>query len=435
MITPSDKFSKLASNIFVATFLVLSSVGCSPQRQGQAEQNVVAKVVDAYVASSKTTPASQISDPKNAQWTQDWIERLTTIAAQNPQSPNQSGALAHAEALANSIRDYKRSTQIIQQLIAINKGNASEQFRWYTELGEVIRLLALQTKVVADREDAIKAFQSANLLVDKLPMSSLSYRAMKEQEVLNLGWIGDLYSLSRADRTSQKAAAVSYRGAIEKLQQNTKDAGPPQHRLVGTGYDVPWLARSEAVCLIRAEDYPAALAAMKALVSLPPEKFPPSFYLVQGALTLIPQDRPGYESFLRKWLVEGPPDDYTPVVRYLLAWSHFRAKEFDKAKPLYEDLRANYREAFAKIEGAAMTAGNGGYYSIILIELRQIYLNEHNVKAASSVNSDFLKMYPNYGALTKSSQSLDSSFKTQLEKAASKPDVKQRSREAERGRN
>ena len=108
-------------------------------------------------------------------------------------------------------------------------------------------------------------------------------------------------------------------------------------------------------------------------------------------------------------------------MRYFLASSHFRAKEFDKAKPLYEDLRGNDREAFAKIDGSAMAAGNGGYYSIILLDLRQIYMDEHNVRTASSVNSDFLKMYPNDGELTKSAQSLDSSFKTQIEKAASKP--------------
>lgn len=390
---------------FTAAACVLAAF---TSRASRADE--VSAVLNAYVASVNTVRKQPLPAEEDKQWTEDWLRRLTTVAAENPHSPNHVRALIAAVPLANSSANWKESKRLIGQLLIVYKDDAINQFEWYTELGEVTQMLSYQTNLDDDRASAVDAFQKANALAEKLAKDVPGHVARQEQRILNLAWISELYGMSEPrDRAAHSRAAVSFRDTRRQLDQFISDYGPPEHRLRIARWDSAALTRNEIVESLRGEDYEHALQALKFFSSISGTEQPASSYVDQASRRLPVEalsDRAGYRECLRTWLGIAPADDWTCRVKFLLAEAFYHDDRFDEAQPIYEDLRDHYFDAFNKLEPKALAEGAGGTYSFVLDRLRDIYRRAGDDELAEKTNQRFIELYPNYGAMTDNAKTI-----------------------------
>jgi len=333
----------------------------------------------------------QSPEAKRRFW-RHWLERISKSIAQNPKSPNRESALLDALTLSNGLNDWVYSRLLIEDLLDATRGDPRSQMRWLTELGEIMKLRAIQTRDASDREAAVEAFAAANDEYAKMPPQMRAEARLREQVVLNWAWSGEVQVTQWTDAAAQAGAAASFRQAREAFEALQRDVGPPAHRLLGTGYDEHWLLSSEAMALVRAGNYEAALVALKQLSGVE-GRWPPGFYIVEATM-YQPQDRQALNAFLKEWLATAPKDPWHCAVQYRLAASYLREDNQAEARPLFEDLVDNNLEAFRQIEEEAMRDGSGGYYALSLHDLRQIYLREKQTEKAKQIAAKLAKLYP-----------------------------------------
>jgi len=389
----------LASRASLAVLLVLSCPGLLALA---AEPDAVSAVVGAYRESAASIRAKKETTPEQkAQWRQDWLQRLLTVASEHPESPSRALALSDVVGLANSSGNFEVSRQALRELVDLSKEDPGRQVRWLTEMGEVAKLRYRQTNSKEDRKACLDALEKANEAIRKRLETEPDGR-LREQLVLNLAWLGEVQEDALAEKEDLKKAAA----AFQESQRLLKDHGEPQFRLKGTGYDAECLTVSQGYALTKGGDFDGARKALRSLSNLPQTRQPASLYVKLSAERAFRLNDPRLREFVEGWLKEAPEDSHTAALKCLLAQSYMAAREYDKAKALYEELNSKYLEALFKIDEKAIAAGSGGYYADVLLSLRSIYLSTGDTARGEEVNKKYLAIYKNDREMAKDAESL-----------------------------
>jgi tetratricopeptide (TPR) repeat protein len=335
----------------------------------------------------------------DARWRLEWLERISKAAARAPHSPNREAALTVALGLSNSLNDWLRSCNLIEDLLDVTRDDPQSQFRWLTELGEVLSRQSTMSRLPVDRQDAVQAFAAANEVFSRLPAEARATAALREQVILNWSWRGEIQSQDRLDPALQLDAAASFRTARQQLAELQRDAGPPAHRLAGTGFDEHWLLSAEAMALIRGAAYEEASTALQQLSRMKEGRWPAGFYVLE-AITFYrpPRDRGVLLGFLEQWLADAPTDHFRCAVKYRLAEAYLQDGNLAEARRRLEDLVENDRDDFRRIEAQAMSEGRGGYYALALGRLREVYLRDNQTEKARQIGEKLARLYPNLPA-------------------------------------
>lgn len=377
----------------------------------------------AYTESSAqlSGQGTAVTAEQKMQWRQDWLQRLLTVAADNPKSNHRPRALRECARLANAAGDFALSQSIIRQVLETISGEPLERIVWLAELGEAGKAEFRQNESNAARESAVAALEEANGLIrDSLEVTPSAKDSLTEQLVLNLAWIGDVLSVPSATKDELCRAAQSYGKARQVLQAY----GEPRGRLTGLGYDPELLAGHEAVSAVRGGDNEASSRALDFLRTLPNKKQPMYLYVKACAERAFAMYGKEYTDFIEGWLKETPEDEGTAVLKCLVADSYLRSKEYDKAAALYEELNTTYVDALMKIDKDAIRQGRGGYYADVLCNLRVYYTGHREYAKAIAVNRRFLELYPNYGSLTKEAEGMQAWLEGQIDSTNRKAEKK-----------
>jgi tetratricopeptide (TPR) repeat protein len=354
------------------------------------ETSPVSRTLDEYLQAVPIGRRLMSEQPDEyRRWMAEWLDKLTGVALTDPATKDAQSSLGHAIGLSNALGQYETSITIAEALLSARPDQAW-QARWSTELGGIHTLAYRRDGGAEQLVAAVTAYGRANLHLRALCGDASSTTAgartgHAEQLVINLSTMGGLL---REQRTTATEAAEAYREARELLGEHGLKA---DGRL--TGYDAEHCSEGELTAAVHAGDLPRAISVLKTLHA-PSQRWPASHYALEYARRAYPQDRRQARSFLSKWLANEPRDDGTVVLMCELAGSYFADREFEEARPLYEELQQQHGTSLLQRDEQAILAQRGGLYSTVLCNLGIIRFQSEEFEHALPVLDEFVTLYP-----------------------------------------
>ena len=337
----------------------------------------------AYYAAADEVRANPSPDSALAHM-QEWRDRFEKIIAENPQSEFVAGAKRMLLGLYNGFEEYDKSQALLREMIS-ETSMLEERIYFLNQLGTVSRRRYRTTQYENDIQESRGAFEQANELFLSLPPERRDGR-LGGMQIINLGTAAGTAS----DAGDHERAATLTRSARKLFQSSSEST----QQYVASTYGLESITNQEMHRWIYVKKEANALECLAILSNLPSYRWAPSYYALKYATSWYKDDSDGFQNFVANWLTENPFDDRTPILMTYLGSSYFDDGLYDKALPIYENLRDNHRADFQRLEPATFEKGRGGYYEWILFNLAKIYRQQGDAGRTESVRTELTALLP-----------------------------------------
>lgn len=309
-------------------------------------------LLDSYRAESAALASRSPDREQVREFNRHWFPVLLSAADREDDRSTKIGLLSAAEAIANSLGEYRESVRVAESLVELHqRGGAQEadlQY-WWSELGQVSQLAWESNR--GERQYFEKAF---NAFVTVIQSQAMTVDA-QSLKVLAAGWLADLSMQPSSVSNHDQLRMV--RNSLDESLKIFNESFVPSSRLANSGFTRTVLLSRASSLDIWTAQYDSAIDRLRQYRSSPNWKMSPSMVVVlsdQSPWLLVKgqDERSKYLDFLERWYHDDSAHPDHVRLPLIAARSDFTNRDLKSAEIRYETILEKHLAEIEKLPDA-----------------------------------------------------------------------------------